>query len=515
MSNSPSLPRLAKLRHRYPYSIAQLQMAGYAAVLLLLLLAGGTVVAGISKVRDNYTHTVTVTDVLANLVVSHQRRLDDMETGLRGYLLTRDRDYLAPYTSAQAELPAARQRLDSLAASEQGASARVKAMEAMGSRWQAWAKQVLAGPAKTGKALLAQQDTGKALFDQSRVLGNNLVTYLADLRQQVHTQSESIMTRTLWIVGALMAFVTLLIALVGFLVTRAVTRPLRALGEAAARVGEGDLADPVIMSGTIEFETMARHMDQMRLRLGDLIGQLKGLNAELGARSTELQAANEELEAFSYSVSHDLRSPLRAIDGFSRIVHDEHADTLPPDARRYLQIVCDSAAQMGRLIDDLLSFSRLTRQALVFRSVDMTALARQVVDGLALSEGTARIEVADIPPCTGDPILLRQVLLNLLGNAVKYSGKRRDSIVTVGNDFENGECVYWVRDNGVGFDMRYASKLFGVFQRLHRAEDFQGTGVGLAIVQRILHRHAGRVWAQSAVNEGATFFFTIHGERAS
>lgn len=515
MGDSGTRLVLSKFRHRYLHSIAQLHVAGFTAVLLLLLIAGSTVVVGIGKVRENYTHTVTVTDVLANLVVSQERLLDDMETGLRGYLLTKDRDYLAPYTAAQASLPPARKRLNALADSEQGVSARVRAMEVPSMRWQAWAKQVLAGPPLSGQALLDQQHAGKALFDQSRLLSGDVVTYLVQARQRIHNQSESIMTRILWIVGVLMAVVALLTAIVGLLVTRAVTRPLRTLGKAAAGVGRGELDEPVTVSGTVEFETMGRHMDLMRLRLGDLIGQLKGVNAELSTRSVELQAANEELEAFSYSVSHDLRSPLRAIDGFSRIVHEEYADALPADARRYLNIVCESAAQMGRLIDDLLSYSRLTRHALVFREVDMVGLVQQVVEGLAVEGGNARIEVTDIPPCIGDPILLRQALLNLLGNALKYSSPRSDPVVTVGHDFTKGECVYWVRDNGVGFDMRYAAKLFGVFQRLHRAEDFQGTGVGLAIVQRILHRHNGRVWAQSAVNEGATFFFTIHGERAS
>lgn len=504
---------LTKLRRRYLHSIARLHLFGNVVVMLTLLVAGAAVVVGISAVRANYTHTVTVTDVLANLVVTQVRYLDDEETSLRGYLLTRDRSYLAPYTAAEAAIPAARDRIRTLAATESGAPAVIQPFLTAAIGWQNWAKQVLAQPPRTGPALLAQQAKGKALFDKSRALYTTAVTYLVGIRTSVHNQSDDVMTRTLWIVSALMVLAVVVMVMVGWRVSKAVTNPLRSLSEAAARVGEGELEEPVTVRGTMEFENMALHMDRMRLRLHDLFAQLQGVNAELSGRSAQLQAANEELEAFSYSVSHDLRSPLRAIDGFSRIVRDDYANTLPEEGIRYLGIVCDNAAQMGRLIDDLLAFSQLTRQKFVCREVDMEALARKVVADLSLSDQDVRVEVGDIPPCSGDPILLRQVLINLIGNAVKYSKKRPDPLVNVGHYLQNGECVYWVRDNGVGFDMRYASKLFGVFQRLHRAEDFEGTGVGLAIVQRILNRHAGRVWAESAVNEGATFFFTVHGER--
>jgi signal transduction histidine kinase len=515
MRLSSNFPAFTGFRRKYLHSIAKLHLVGYVIVLVMLLIAGGAAVIGISAVRANYTHTVTVTDVLANLVVTQVRYIADEETSLRGYLLTRDRAYLAPYTAAEAAIPAARVRINTLADAEVGAQPLIRPFIAAAERWQIWAKQVLAQPPKTGAALLAQQATGKALFDKSRTLYTTAVTFLVGVRTSVHNQSDAVMTRTLWIVGILMAAAVLVMVMVGWLVSKAVTNPLQLLGEAAARVGEGELDEPVSVTGTVEFETMALHMDRMRLRLHDLIAQLRGVNTELSGRSAQLLAANEELEAFSYSVSHDLRSPLRAIDGFSRIVLDDYAEVLPPEGVRYLGIVCDNAAQMGRLIDDLLSFSQLTRQSFVCRDVDMGALVRKVVADLSLIDRGARVEIGDIPPCLGDPILLRQVLINLIGNAFKYSSKRAEPSVSVGYYLEAGECVYWVRDNGVGFDMRYASKLFGVFQRLHRVEDFEGTGVGLAIVQRILNRHAGRVWAESMVNEGATFFFTVHGERAA
>jgi light-regulated signal transduction histidine kinase (bacteriophytochrome) len=231
------------------------------------------------------------------------------------------------------------------------------------------------------------------------------------------------------------------------------------------------------------------------------------------ALAGELTAANHELEAFSYSVSHDLRAPLRAMDGFSRILLEEYAAELPEGARRYLGLVRDNAIQMGRLIDDLLAFSRLGRQELARRRVDPTDIARQVLQELQVGQDERHVEVrmADLPPVEADPALLRQVYANLLANALKFTRARDPAVIEVGALVRDGERIYTVRDNGVGFDMRYADKLFGVFQRLHRAEEYEGTGVGLAIVQRIVHRHGGRIWAESAPGRGATFLFTLGG----
>lgn len=222
-------------------------------------------------------------------------------------------------------------------------------------------------------------------------------------------------------------------------------------------------------------------------------------------RTAELEAANKELEAFSYSVSHDLRAPLRAIDGFSRIVVRDYAAALPAEARDYLADVRRNAQRMGRLVDDLLAFSRLGRKPLRAEEVDMTALVRQCLAEAGPPPG-ADVRVADLPAGRADPALLKQVWLNLLANAFKYAGKRETVVVEVG---ARAGPTYYVRDNGVGFDMRYAPKLFGVFQRLHKAEDYEGTGIGLALVQRIVHRHGGRIWAEAEPDRGATFFFTL------
>jgi len=243
--------------------------------------------------------------------------------------------------------------------------------------------------------------------------------------------------------------------------------------------------------------------------------EIAHLNAELEARVTrrtaELEAANQELEAFSYSVSHDLRAPLRAINGFADIVLKDYAAQLPGDAQDFLKRVRDGGQRMGQLIDDLLAFSRLSRQAVSRQRVNAGRIVQEVLDELKPQrEGrNLELQVGELPSCQADPVLLKQVWVNLLSNAIKYTRDRAPAIVEVGCARENGENIYFVRDNGVGFNMQYVNKLFGVFQRLHRSEDFEGTGVGLAIVQRIIRRHGGRVWAEAKVNHGAVFHFTL------
>jgi len=246
--------------------------------------------------------------------------------------------------------------------------------------------------------------------------------------------------------------------------------------------------------------------------------KIRQLNAELEERVTQrtaqLLTANKELEAFSYSVSHDLRAPLRAVNGFAGIVLEELGPQLNETGRRYLERIRDGGQRMGELIDDLLAFSRLGRQSMNQQAVNSTKLVKLVLDELMAQQTARKIEVriGDLPDCNCDPALMKQAWANLISNAIKYSRDREPAVIEIGSETKNGEVIFSVRDNGVGFDMRYADKLFGVFQRLHRNDEFEGTGVGLAIVQRIIHRHDGRVWAEAAENRGATFYFTLERE---
>ncbi len=248
-----------------------------------------------------------------------------------------------------------------------------------------------------------------------------------------------------------------------------------------------------------------------------LLRRLRLKNAELEQRvrerTAELEAANRELDAFSHSVSHDLRTPLRAIAGFTEILSRHHAADLPPEARRLLDLISAGTVEMDQLTDALLAFSRLSHDPLERRPVDLAQLGREVFAKLEGEQANRRVEfiVQALPPVAGDPALLRQVLVNLLVNALKYTRPREVARIELGCVPAAGpdETVFFVRDNGVGFDLRNAERLFGVFQRLHHADEFEGTGVGLATVRRIIARHGGRIWAEAAPDAGATFFFTL------
>lgn len=281
--------------------------------------------------------------------------------------------------------------------------------------------------------------------------------------------------------------------------------------------GTIDIAVEAMKAGAVDFilkpfklmdiiPLIERALSLRRLRLE---------NAELQRRVEErtvaLEAANKELEAFSHSISHDLRAPLRHISGFAAMLMAKFSADLPAEAQRHLGVIMDGAQNMSRLIDDLLAFSRTNRQPLSVQSVDMAAMAANVIEGLRSAFPGREIETKldAIPPCMGDPSLLRQVWINLLGNAFKFTGARERAVIEVGFSGESGENLYFVRDNGAGFDMRQSDRLFSVFQRLHHADEFEGTGVGLSIVQRIILRHGGRIWAQAAVGEGATFQFAL------
>ncbi|HSY43995.1 MAG TPA: CHASE3 domain-containing protein [Candidatus Acidoferrum sp.] len=242
------------------------------------------------------------------------------------------------------------------------------------------------------------------------------------------------------------------------------------------------------------------------------VEKIEQLNADLQRHAGQLEAANKELEAFSYSVSHDLRAPLRHIDGFVKMLMKQSGEKLEDRGRRYLDIISDSAQRMGTLIDDLLVFSRMNRTELHHSTVSTEALVHEAVEGLRpeCNGRQIRWNINALPEVNADGAMLQQVWVNLISNAVKYTRPKQTAEIEIGcNDWGDGEYVFFVHDNGVGFDMQYVHKLFGVFQRLHRTDEFEGTGIGLANVSRIVHRHGGRVWAEGKLNAGATFYFSL------
>jgi len=408
-------------------------------------------------------HTYTVLSQLDRTL----SEIKDAETGQRGYLLTHDEKFLGPFYKAENNLPAALEKLQRLTQDNPNQLETVRRFSELAMDRMAYLKATIDSqknkPWKEDPELFRMLEYGKLSMDEIRNHINNLsIVEEGLLAQRLSVAEESGRSTKILIIFGNFSAILLLIA--SFWVIRQENKKRIATQEAA--------------------ETIA----------------------------SQLQVTNKELESFSYSVSHDLRSPLRAIDGYSRIFEEDYADQLDDEGKRLLAVVRSSSQKMGRLIDDLLDFARSGRKPLELEQVDMEQLINEV-----WQEQTSQWHSAHTPelvkhailPVTADRALLRQVLTNLISNAVKYSAKREHPCVSIDAFHRNHDVVYSITDNGVGFDMQYYNKLFGVFQRLHSAEEFQGTGVGLAIVQRIISRHGGAVWAKSELNEGSTFSFSL------
>lgn len=296
-----------------------------------------------------------------------------------------------------------------------------------------------------------------------------------------------------------------------------ISKPILALAKTARDISDrGDYSIRVTKLEDDEVGVLSDAINQMLIRIEEQTEEIVSLNQNLEQkvidRTSELQAANKELESFSYSVSHDLRAPLRSIHSYINILNEEYGERLDDEAKRLINIVMNNSKKMGQLIDDLLAFSRLGRRELLKTALNMNSLVSSVwEDQIRLHERSNVMLVCPaLPNAVGDSVSMTQVWTNLISNALKYSRHKACSMVEIGSFEKEGAIVYFVRDNGAGFDMKYYDKLFGVFQRLHSAKEFEGTGVGLAIVHRIITRHGGTVWAESKVNEGTTFYFSIN-----
>jgi len=259
----------------------------------------------------------------------------------------------------------------------------------------------------------------------------------------------------------------------------------------------------------IHFAGIAEDITERKHAEDELERYRSHLEELVDARTAALQQALREQEAFSYSVSHDLRAPLRAINGFSEILLDSEQAVLSEEGKTLLDRVARNASRMGELIDDILEYSRSSRQEMAPREIDLRELVERVVDELLPAYPDARVDIGPLPSVRGDATMLAQVMQNLVGNALKFSAKCEKPDVEIGLTMADGERVFFVRDNGAGFDMQYSAKLFGMFQRMHHESQFPGTGVGLAIVKRLIERHGGRIWAEAAPGKGATFHFTL------
>src|ERR1700756_2205348 len=318
------------------------------------------------------------------------------------------------------------------------------------------------------------------------------------------------------IVGLILCFSFILTFVLSKFLQRGVSTPILALAETAKAISEqkdysvkaSKLSNDEVGSLTDAFNQMLTEIHEQTERLNEFNQTLEQCVKD---RTTELEAANKELESFSYSVSHDLRAPARAVHSYANVFLEDYGDKMDDEAKRLINVIIRSGKKMCLLIDDLLAFSQLGRKELIKTKVSMNEIASAVWNDLYKAEENRNIKfiLNDLPEAYAEKATIQQVWVNLISNALKYTRNKPETHIEISAEEKNGEIIYCVKDNGSGFDMKYYNKLFGVFQRLHSQEEFEGTGVGLAIVERIINKHGGKIWAESVVNEGATFYFSL------
>jgi len=402
----------------------------------------------------------------------------DMESGNRGFLLTNKPEFLEPFYKARAEVLTHLAKVRQEVKNDPSQVQQVKKIEDLAQEWLSSRLSHIQGNAAADEAYMLQ---GKRLMDEIRAT----VAKLAETEQAHKKARQDEVTNAARASFAVTGLIALLFAgIVSFGTFRLIRRVS---------------------------ESYQRTLDNLSATSAALRDVNDNLETKVRERTLALTASNQELEAFSYSVSHDLRAPLRGVDGFSKALIEDYGPKLDDDGRQYLKFIRDGVQKMGHLIDDLLSLSRLTRAEMTVGPVDLTKEAKIITQRLE-RDGDLKAEIKIQPglKAEGDSGLLAACLENLLSNAVKFSSKKERPMVEFGQTDEKGYPVFYVKDNGAGFDMTYYDKLFGAFQRLHSAKDFQGTGVGLATVRRIIQRHGGKVWANSKVGEGTTFYFTLN-----
>lgn len=481
--------------------------AGFVLALTLLL----TIEAMLYRSTVNHAETGRLVAHTHEVIVKIQElilRLTDAETARRGFVMSQRERYLVHYSNAVERASQAFQEVRKLTADDPAQQQACSALEALIRQRFAVYSESIAAQAKGADTVRQLQLTekGQAIMEEIRGSISRMQTAAQDLRRTRQAAADASFreTKRIALVGSA-ASVTLLVS-VFILLLRENHR--RRNAEAALQKGNEEL-ELRVRQRTGELTQVLAGYQRAELEIKKLNDELEQRVAE---RTSQLETANKELEAFSYSVSHDLRAPLRHIGGFVDILQQEAGSEWSPKCRQYLDVIGQAASHMGRLIDNLLAFSRMGRAGLRKSQVDLNALVEEVLQEAQREMEGRQIDwqIAPLPTVLADHTMLKQVWVNLISNAVKYTrGRDRARIEIACEKNPASEWQFSVHDNGAGFDMRYADKLFGVFQRLHRAEEFEGTGIGLANVRRIVHRHGGRTWADGKLNEGATFYFTL------
>lgn len=419
----------------------------------------------------------------------------DTETAIRGYVITSQPQFTEPYDSAIREVPLEIDRLTYLTTELSEDVSRLEQLAMSILRYQKLQRDRVAGGRQIEAVTDVTRGVGKGKMDEFRVAIDQFLEHhhTAEERRSESNAAAHQRLRNLVLGGLALNFIAAVAAAVFF--TTSITRRIDVLVDNTRRIEQRQPLSP-LLGGKDEIA----HLD----------ARLHAMESTLTTNRHDLESLNSELEAFSYSVSHDLRAPLRAVNGYARMLGEDYSEALDAEGKRYVATIRGEAERMGRLIDDLLTFSRLGRNALQLATIDISGLVRDALAQIsAADDPRVRIELDSPPPALADRAMLRQVFVNLLSNAIKFSSKKAEALVEIGGSRGATENTYWVRDHGAGFDMRFAEKLFGVFQRLHAATEFEGTGVGLAIAQRVISRHGGRIWAESEEGSGASFFFTL------
>jgi signal transduction histidine kinase len=442
---------------------------------------------------------------------SLMQRLVDAETGVRGYVATHDRLFLDPYKSSVLVMPGLIEgfRVRRLHEPESVFAQSTLIADESQAQMTILGEILRTPDGRNSVAVPRALRRGKVIMDAIRRL---IGPYQSRERTLIAERRAGAIADRAGLGYALAATLVLCIAasiaVVLFFAKRVVGRLATVIAKTERIAANQEVGVP--LRGNDEIVAVDRAVHLMAIAIAARNADVVLSNESLNERNEELSDANKELETFSYSVSHDLRAPIRAIDGYSRRLQREYNGHLDVEGRRLLAVIQEEAGRMGELIDDLLEFSRLGRKEMKDGPVDMTVLAREVAAGEKNASGTnVSLAVGTLPHTRGDRALLRQVWQNLIANAVKYSSTQVEPVVTVSGSAEGRLSVYHVSDNGVGFDMKYAHKLFAVFQRLHSVDEFSGTGVGLAIVKRIVARHGGRAWATAEPSNGAIFSFSL------
>jgi len=440
--------------------------------------------------------------------------LQDAETGQRGYLITGAEPYLEPYNAAVGQVVNTMKDIRNLVRQDDDQARDLATLDSLTTAKFAELQQTIELRRKAGfeaASQVVQTSAGKQIMDDIRKIigGMNDRAEKSINRDQQIMEAASRRSIQVVLLGGVVAMALLLSTF--FLLRNEIE--VRSRAEVKINVlNEG------LKLGAAELEASNKELGAFNKRLeAEIAGRklaeagIQLLNKDLERRTEELEGSNKELEAFTYSVAHDLRAPLRHIDGFSKMLMEEDSAALSDEAKRYLNRIRQGTSHMGQLVDDLLNLARLGRQELSLQVTGLSSLVEDVLKDLKAENPDREIHwnIQPLPFVECDPGLMRQVFSNLLSNALKYTRPRKNTSIEVSQISENGEIIILVRDNGVGFSMKYADKLFGVFQRLHRQEDFEGTGVGLATVQRIVRKHGGRVWAEAELDKGATFYFTL------